>query len=239
MSGPKLLDKRTVNAEVATQRKHEIKTGLVLAKKVDALRETLQAETGNLEKFRSETIAQVQRQIDVKIGEMTLLEGNLVVMRQEYEKLLTPPDLTEEREKLRKRALNLEHEFIELGQTKQELEHGIHLNTLRERNNQEEWQRVSLERERSVLNLTEASLLKEMSTDIMAKARVKSDAMILEVTERDSKSLQREMEVANRERVVESETKRLAKVAKQQKMKDEEIKDKYETLQRDIKRMKK
>lgn len=69
MAGPKLLDKRIVNIEVAAQKKQQIDEGLRIASKVDAVRETLGAEEVNLEKFRTQTITKIQKEIDIKIKE--------------------------------------------------------------------------------------------------------------------------------------------------------------------------
>lgn len=69
MAGPKLLDKRIISAELATQKKQQIDTGIALAKKVDSVRETLAEEEKRLELFRINTIKQVQQEIDIKINE--------------------------------------------------------------------------------------------------------------------------------------------------------------------------
>lgn len=69
----RLLPKKLANAEVATQRKQQIEEGLILSRKIDALRETLQEEECRLALFRSETVKRVQDEIDAKIRERDAL----------------------------------------------------------------------------------------------------------------------------------------------------------------------
>lgn len=95
MAGPRLLSKRIVNAEVATQTKQKIDQGLTLARKVDAVRETFQTEEANLEKFRSESIRKVQQEIDGKIAERDILERGNVILREDRVRLSAPIDLSE------------------------------------------------------------------------------------------------------------------------------------------------
>jgi hypothetical protein len=64
MPAPKLLDKKTVNAELNQERRLQVEKGIELAKKVDALREILADEQEKLERFRTETVKKVQMEID-------------------------------------------------------------------------------------------------------------------------------------------------------------------------------
>lgn len=78
MPGPKLLDKRMVNAELATARKEEIQKGIRLTKAIEALRETLAEEERKLEIFRTETVRAVRLEIDSLIRERDqLIKSNL------------------------------------------------------------------------------------------------------------------------------------------------------------------
>lgn len=96
MSAPRLLDKRQVTASAALEATRKIKEGINLAKKVDAVRDTLGEEEAKLESFRANTIRQVQREIDVKIAERdSLIEGN-ERLKVERIQLQAPLDLKEE-----------------------------------------------------------------------------------------------------------------------------------------------
>jgi hypothetical protein len=69
----KLLDPRTIQSNLNSQRKSDIDQGLTLARKVDTLRETLSVEEAKITAFRDATIKEVQKQIDAKIKERDVL----------------------------------------------------------------------------------------------------------------------------------------------------------------------
>lgn len=101
MGAPRLLDKKVVNAEVATQTLRQVKEGIILAKKVDALRDSVGEEETRLERFRQESVARVQMQIDVKIAERDSLIRENETLKEDRIRLQAPIDLKEEWEKVR------------------------------------------------------------------------------------------------------------------------------------------
>lgn len=96
MPAPRLLDKKLVNASLATERKQEIEKGVKLAKAIDALQETKAKETQDLEEFRINTLKSIQIQIDAKVAENTRFD--LETKRLKEERLIAeaPIDLKEE-----------------------------------------------------------------------------------------------------------------------------------------------
>lgn len=231
----RLLDKRVLNGSVAQERKRQIDSGVELAKKVDVLRETKLKEEAQLAQFRSESIARTQEEIDAKIKEKNSLESKIEDRKRELLKLREPLDAEWGEVNSKIRGVNALS--LSLNQMQGELERGIALNIRRERENEEEKERIAEERERSVQALIEADLSKKEASALLSKARTKSDNLVKTAENKDNLASQREVEVADRERSVEKELKRLKVIEKEQKRKDREIKDKYETLQRDIKRM--
>ncbi len=103
----KLLPKRVVNAELALQKKRDIDSGLELARKIDALRETLATEEKNLEQFRTHTIGSVQVEVDAKVHERDALEAENARRRDEIRNLA---------------PLNLKKEWARVGDDKREIE---------------------------------------------------------------------------------------------------------------------
>lgn len=95
MGAPKLLDKKTINREVANQTKQQIDTGIQLSKKVDAIRESLGEEQQNLDNFRNTTLPLIQQQIDVKLKERDQIERGNILFREERMRLSAPIDLTQ------------------------------------------------------------------------------------------------------------------------------------------------
>lgn len=88
----RLLPKKQVIASLALQKKNEIDSGLNLAKKVDALRDTLGKEEANLLSFRSGTIATVQAEIDQKVRELEGVKREIQVRSAELLELQKPLD---------------------------------------------------------------------------------------------------------------------------------------------------
>lgn len=106
MPAPKLLDKRILNQELATQKKNQIESGINLAKKVDAVRETLGDEEARLKDFREQSIAKVQMEIDAKIRERDYLEETNKTLRGERILAQAPIDLREEWQRVREDAVD-------------------------------------------------------------------------------------------------------------------------------------
>lgn len=195
----RLLDKRAATAEIATQRAQTIKEGLNLAKKVDALRETLQEENGNLETFRRETIAKVQQEIDVKISEKDFIEGKLIPMREEYERLLLPPDLRKDRAEVQEQLVSLQIAIDKVQTRESELKSESALNTKQKLENEEERQRIDEEHRRSTELLSKADALKDDAVKVLFAARAEAKKIINNAKEREEAVAVREVEVADRE----------------------------------------
>lgn len=231
----KLLDKHSVSVQVAIDKKRQIDQGITLARKVDVLRETKLKEEADLAQFRSETIARTQAEIDAKIKEKNVLEAKIKAREEELKALREPLDDEWQAFEEAKTALQWDKHLVY--ERKGELDRGIALNIRRERENKEEKQRVAKERERSALALSEAESKHEIASDVLMKARSKADKMSQASETRERMADSREKQLEQREREAERETRKLKAIEKEQKRKDKEIFDKYETLNRDIKRI--
>lgn len=230
----RLLDKKSVSVQVAIEKKRQIDAGVALASKVDALRETKLKEEAQLEAFRKQTIAQTQAEIDSKVKEKDLIVAQIKARKEELVELQKPLEARWKKLEAKEEELNEEHTY--LLRQKATLEQGIALNIQRERLNEQEKQRVATERQTVTKLLTEADLMREMSAGILTNAKTKADEVTTNAQRRDETSSKREKAMEIRERDVAAESARLKKIEKEQARKDKEIKDKYETLLRDIKR---
>lgn len=199
MAAPRLLDKKIINAEVATQKKQQIDQGLTLAKKVDAIRVTLTEETGKLERFRDETLRQVHTEIGLKVKERDSLEEALKIKREEYNRLLTPPDLTEARKEIEITKTKLEQKLGEVNDKSITLEQGISLNIQRERGNEEQEQRLAVEKQRSEENLARTESLKGDAVKELFSARLEAQKIIKKAQEREEAVKIREEDIETRE----------------------------------------
>jgi hypothetical protein len=226
----RLLEKRAVNAEVATQKKQSTEEGLRLAKKVDALRETLQTEQGNLEDFRTSSIALIQLEIDEKIREKERLTKELARLAWEKSEAMKPLDsswIT-----LGKQKEEIERIKDKLYMKQGELDQGINLNLQRERVNDEESKRLEGLREEAEKALDTAKAREDDATRHLMQARTQSDQLIREATAREKAVVEREkvvdlIEVSQVQRQREQDQRE-----KEQVDKDREINDRYQTLLR-------
>jgi hypothetical protein len=98
MSAPRLLDKKTVNAEQADQQRQKISEGIMLAKKVDAVRSTFNEEQQRLEEFRISSTAQVQKEIDAKIQERDSIARENEKLRSERMQIILDANIELETE---------------------------------------------------------------------------------------------------------------------------------------------
>jgi len=199
MTAPKLLDKKLINAEVATQKAQTIRQGLDLAKKVDILRETLQDEQGRLEAFRQETIATVQRDIDVKIAERDALERGNIKLREERILAQAPIDLVTEWQQVREnKAINdswherlMEHQITQVAKDAELSDLSMSLGKKRE-----EIAEVGNVAQR---NLSEAEVKFTQASDILERAKKDSEQMLADAREIENRLNVREEDATNRE----------------------------------------
>lgn len=209
MAAPQLLDKKTLNAEVATQKAHQVKEGLALARKVDALRETKVTEEQSLEAFRTGMIAKIQQEIDAKIREKDFYEEKLPKLRDEYQKLLTPPDLTAKWEEIAGHRNELQVKYNEIALQVQELNLGIAANISRERENKEESQRLVTLREEIGKLSTRADTKFTNASDILERAQKQAEKVITEAQHMEARLKVREEDATNREIYLSKEEKRI------------------------------
>lgn len=235
MGGPKLLDKKLVNAEVATQRKQLIDAGLTIAKKVDVVRETLQTEERSLEEFRTYTTAQVRIEIDALIQQKDNLKDEIIVLERQKEIAHIPLD--SEWEKLKEAT-------VKLLKDKQVWNEKSDMLSEREVQIERKEQEVENDKKRSIdlkhrasEALTEADTIRTNAREAAAEIRNKAQAVLsaAEAKEREVSLKEKELEV--RESDVEKTKERQQQKDIKQADCDREIQDRYATLERTIKRL--
>lgn len=95
MPAPRLLDKKLVNAALATERKQEIDKGIKLAKAVDALKEAKTKEEADLAEWRVSTLNSIQMEITLRQSENERLRLENQNLKEERLRLESPIDLTQ------------------------------------------------------------------------------------------------------------------------------------------------
>lgn len=106
----RLPDKKEIEKGKILERQVEIKEGLRLAKKVDDVRLELITEQNNLNKFKTETVKLVQKEIDDLLSKKESLSRENQILEQHNQNLKVPFD--EEWESIRKvRLSELDYEY--------------------------------------------------------------------------------------------------------------------------------
>jgi len=226
----KLQPKRDIAIQVARQKKNEIDAGLALAQKVDALRRTKADEEANLDSFRKNAIAEVQREIDKKIQERDSLERKNIVLRQERITLHAPIDLKEEWEKVHSQKRDNESWKERLTVFEVQLIAKEADSTERDSSLDKRDSEVKEKEKLASRMLKQAQENHEESAQVLEHARTESQKLLLdaqtrekEVTIREVQAKQKEQQLIERERLVYEHNADLSN-------RERALKDKYETF---------
>lgn len=236
MTAPRLLDKKVVNAEVATQRKNLIDSGLTMAKKIDAVRETLQEETKNLDTFRTESVAIVQIEIDQKLNILDNIKRNIEERKQELVQLQIPLD--QQWEEVNKAQAICNDWHTELDRREHNLEGRISIVEQSEKDIDVEKGRIAEMKRITVdkLNHAEDNLLRA-NVDA-SNIRSQAQNILASAELRVKVVTQKEDELQSTLVWIEKEKKHFASLDKDLTKREKVLKDRYETLERTLKRVK-
>ncbi len=206
MPAPRLLDKKLVNTEVAQQKKQQIDQGIAIAKKVDAVRTTLQEEEMNLEMFRQESIARVKREIDAKIAERDELEQDIAKRREERIRLEAPIDLKEAWDEVKVDKRNISEwqerltsqsvEYVAKEGTLKDLSDRIHEQNAQSLKNKETVSQMRKEAEGMFEKATtHLAVTQDEAATILSASRIREQ----EVTSREAEVNERDASITKRE----------------------------------------
>lgn len=233
----RLLPKSELAIEKANEKRNEIDQGLVLAKKVDSLRETAASEESKLTKFRSETLKVIKDDIDKLIIEKQALESNIESLNAQRIELMKPLNdawdkVNAKEHELTEYALSLQNKFDKLSSEKKDFE-------LKSEELDMEEQRIT-ERERETIRLlAQADEDRDKSAEL-----VRQNSKILEdsknfIEQANKNMLEKEAQIAIREREIELESKKNAKEKRELEIIKARLDDQRATLEREINRRKK
>lgn len=236
MAGPKLLDKKIVNAEVATQKKNLIDSGLKIAKKVDAVRETLQTEEKNLEEFRAQSIKRVQVDIDQHIKVLDDIKLQIKDRREELTQLQLP--LNQKWEEVNKAQAICNDWSLELDRKEHHLDGRQTLIENSEREIDIEKGRITEMKRITVDKLNHADDNLERAREESANIRNKAQAVLSSAELREKVVIGEEEQLQSTLVWIEKEKKRLTSWEKDLSKREKVLKDRYATLERTLKRVK-
>lgn len=232
----KLLDKKSISQEKAKERKLEVEEGAKLARKVDALRETAAKEELNLAKFRIEYMKTIQAEMSELLGQRDALRSTVDALEERRKELLKPIDA--EKKALSERKTELES--LDIG-VRQSL---AFLASTEDRLHDKEKSLELLERRMNIVfeGIQDDKSVSEKERnevhESLIRAKEKEHEMELKTDKKIQELLEREASIASKER--ENENRKHSLDARTTELNNRErlINDKYETLQRTIKRLK-
>lgn len=233
----KLLPRKEASLETQKQKKALIDEGMGLATKVDVLRETKVIEEGNLERFRKETIAIAQQEIDAAILKRNLIQDEIGKLEKERTLLQMPLDA--EWEKVKAAYLKYADQVGLLESSKQTVAQQIGENTMLaaslevERGRIEEMKRITED------NLQRSDEDLKQAREESAKMRNLAQSVLTSAELRESIVIEREKDYESTVKWCEDEKERFAMLENDITKREKVLKDRYATLERTLKRMKK
>lgn len=233
----RLLQKSEVNKAKALERDREVAEGLKLAKKVDALRELSAEEERSLMLFRAKTIEEIYRQTAAEQTKLEALKREVRVLEEKRYEALKP--LTAELERIEKEQEQLsemkltrdKHERL-LAESDEEIDARENTLALLEG-------MVSQQNAVAASALSEAEKLRDEATrkerladGILKRAQNEASVLVANAEQREGWVLQREKAVLEKEESLRGQEIELAKEWSR-------LKDREQTLERNIKRLNK
>lgn len=196
----KILDKKTVNKQVADERKNQIDEGIALASKIDKLRQTLSELETQHTRFIGGIQSELKEKSDVALREIAQLEVDIASL-QEKRRLLRIP-LDDEWQKLQ-----IEKES--LGELRETLEENIKEVAEKQKKADERYASAKLTVQK--INVRERELVKvyDSQEKTLQEIEIRNQKGIEEkerldqyISDKNQELLSREAEIAVKERVV-------------------------------------
>lgn len=234
--GMKLLPKSQVEVAKSREQRQKIDEGVVLAKKIDNLREVALIEEKKLEEFRRKTVKKIHDEITTKSTERDQLEEGNKKLREERKELKKP----------------LDEEWLKLSEAQKALairEEGI---TQDERTARECLREAESTSKRSVIALTKAESRERLASEtfreagnanteaqsILKRARRTEESVDKRKEEVERSLARRDIAASARERDIDIKETRLAREREKLKKEWALLEDRKAMLERTIKRKK-
>ena len=233
----RLLAKQEVQNIKTSERKLEIDQAFKLATRVDTLRQTVADEEVNLTKFRNETVKKIQGEIDSLIHKKSTLENDVKNLSEEKKSLQIPLD--KEWEKVREKRTDLvkvEHDLSDREFVVKRTEMAV-LKVQKDLDIEES--RIKDRKSLSEQKLKEADEILLSAKDVELKTLEDQVRARTYFEEKEKGLVSRETELNARERDVENGKKNNDKVRKSLSLKEAQLIDREQTLDRSIERLRK
>lgn len=233
----RLLDKNTIVQQKSLERKLEIDEGIKLANKVDTLRRVSAEEEKKLNTFREESLRKIREDIVPLAEKKVSLENEILVLEGIKKKLREPLDSEWLKVEEGKKVLAMDRKVLDEQKDKvfadfKELDNRRKKIEIEER--RQASVRASIERE-----LEEAVLHNGEAKKVLSESRKEADAIVKSAQDRLKLVVDREANVAARERDIINTKEVLAKKEKDLNLRELALQDKYKQLEITQTRLKK
>lgn len=233
----RLLDKKTIVQQKNQERQLEIQEGLKLAKKVDTLRETAAVEEKKLNTFRDESIKRVKEDIEALTLKRDNLRGEISVLEDRRKDLQQPLDA--EWEKIERKKLELSGMENSLADKLKLLESNEKEYKKRDKELKLEEGRIADMKERAEKLLADTAKKNSEAEKALSSAHDQSDVILKRASAREKDVINRELEVAAKERDIINMSEKVARDREILDLRERAINDKYQQLIRTTKELKK
>lgn len=231
----KLLDRKTVNTLVTSQRKSQIDEGVALAKRIDALRVTLASLEAQQASFTEGMQNELRKKTQPLHEELGNLTREVLDLKEQRKALLKP--LNEEWERVRERERVIQGKEIYLDERLQLLSEQEAQRQIREKELVVETQRLVREREAADENLKQAEEIRERAEQVSRETEATRARVLEELVNQEELLDLRDESLAARERELDIEKKSLALRSKELDIRQKQLEDREATLARNITRL--
>lgn len=226
----KLQPKRSVAADLATQKKSQIDEGVRLASKIDILRETVVKEEGTLERFRKETTKRVQIEIDALIRDRDSLKSEVIGLNRQKAEALVPLDL--EWDRLRQGQIQLFKDKEHLKDISDGLDEEKRCLAQNKRDMEVETGRITDLKRVASENLVQSEKALESAHKEASRARDRAQTILKSAELREKLVEERETKTEALEASFSGREKKLLKYEQSLIDREKLLKDNYQTLER-------
>lgn len=233
----KLLPKSEITKLQAQDKKQAIDEGVKLARKIDNLREVASQEEASLDKFRSETLSSINKDISAAALRLGRILSELHELERRKEDALKP--IIKETEELEAKKLQFTEEYAKIDSLLAEISH--RQVTIEEQKLQVERHLIDTEtmkhRQRELLG--DAYTERSDATLLATETRQKAEEFAILKAQTESSLAERSQELETLSNVLQKKAEQLEVERLRQTAERVRLADREQTLERELNRLKK
>lgn len=233
----KLLTKQEITNKKATERKVEIDEGIKLARKVDGLRQIVSEEEKSLARFRSESLSHMRAEIKPLVEEKESLSEEIEKLKQQRNLLRAPLDkewseVRSHQARLVAQEESLDEKISKLQMSEEHINEKVRQLVLEE-------ERIEDARASANESIEDAEAFKKQAIEELADARNEAQVLAMNYELKAQELLDREGRIAARERDAHNFDRKNSAEERRLREWNIALNDKYQTLLRTQKELRK